>query len=562
MADPMDKIVDAYSNNRDWAVKAYQVGNQYNQVQGQLKEVEIQRKAQQLAIGEKIQKFMTDTALMPEGPMKKATIKQFQEGLAQSGVAQISPENIAALSDPNYRGLFGETAVALGGIKGTPEGDRIAMGLPGMVSSENVVSAMTQLRANLEKTKRSENKAASESSIINNLSNFFQEHPDLAKKYGLSASTPQSADWRAKSQIPGTREYEQLMGYSEAAGARKRADAEKKAALEERQQTTTEQSLANTQKQTEAQIAEGQRNRPNQLAISHYRDSGAAAGLPLANRTKTLRESGFENVGSVTDDQLLQMAEQGDEKAVRALNALTAQYIGMKDKKSDKDVAFEREHKLRNDFSTISKQFGEVINAANEIDRLIADNSPAAQNQLVGVLQILRDKGANAVREADLKSLGGSKAYINQIQSWLTKGLKGTPYTPADLRDIKKLAITTRNSAGAGMKTESSNIASAVKRYGVASEGVFGNYSDFIYGKAKADTLKGDTSFDAPVNNRGSSVQGRPAAGASSGMSPAKIEAAKAQLKGKTPQQIQNIKALFESRGASKSDIQKIFGGK
>lgn len=577
MAEPLDKIVDAYSNNRDWAVKAYQVGNQYNQVQGQLQQIEMQKQAHQMAIGEKIQGFMSEAVMMPEGPTKKAKIKQFQDTLAQMGVGAMSPENVAALSDPNYRDLLMQSLTSISGLKGTPEGDAAFKGLVGLVSNGSLVQAAVQMRDQLTRQRNAQTRANSMNSVYNNISGFISKHPDLAAKYGITSAMVSDPAVFEQMQNPATEMGRNFLQFSQEAGERERSDQVRTEARADAQLNLNKDQLKNTQQATAANIAEGKRNLPGFIAPQKYSDAGAS-GLSVMTRGKDLREFGFDP--ATTDAQLFELSQGGDENAARALNKLTSDYLAQekkKDQSKDKDKLVDD---LAKEWSGIREKRAPAINAINNINALINFKGNKFTDQaILGAIQTSAEGVASVVRANDAERYGPGGGLFNSLTATIQKLQSGGTYTDADRQKLRVYVKSLGESLKGTLKDAGATIYERGKARGLPLNQIFaqdaalwskGSWSPLQFtGPSGSETVSGTggPNVSTPtvrVGNPGGQIQARPAAGSQGArFSPQTIERMKADYqKAAAAGQGPAFEQALQRKNVSPAIINQVKGGR
>lgn len=577
MAEPLDKIVDAYSNNRDWAVKAYQVGNQYNQVQGQLKQIEMQKQAQQMAIGEKIQGFMSEAVMMPEGPTKKAKIKQFQDTLAQMGVGAMSPENVAAMSDPNYRDLFAQTLSQISGLKGTPEGDNIFKALPGAVSNQSLVQLAGQLRGQLETSRRAQTRANSMNSVYNNVAGFIAKNPDLAAKYGITSAMISDPAVFEQLQNPQSPMGQNFLRFSEEAGQRERADQVRTEARADETLNVTKEQLKNTQKSTDATIAANRRNLPGFIATQKYSDAGAS-GLSVMTRGKDLREFGLDP--ATTDAQLFELSQNGDENASRALDKLTADYLAQvkrEDKTKDKDKLVDD---LAKEWGGIREKRAPIIQSLNNIDALLSFKGNKFTDQaILGSIQSSAEGVTSVVRANDAARFGPGSGLFDNFMASIQKLQGGGTYTDKDRANIKKYSVSLRESLKGSLKDAGATIYERAVARKLPANQIFaqdaslwtgGNWKPLQYTTPSGSTTvpgTGGPNITTPsvtTGNPGGQVRARPAAGARGAQfSPQTIQRMSADYQRAAAQgQGPAFEQALQRKGVSPAIINQVKGGR
>lgn len=145
MAEPnynagLEKVAGAIENNRDWAMKAYSVANDERRLQMAQQQNDIQMKAQQLAIGEKRADMMRKITTQPEGSIKQALIKSFQETDQGLGLST-SPEFIAAMKDKTTAPEIAKALAWVAGRPNDPVAQRALMGLAQTTDYQQVLQA-------------------------------------------------------------------------------------------------------------------------------------------------------------------------------------------------------------------------------------------------------------------------------------------------------------------------------------------------------------------------------------------------------------------------------------
>lgn len=194
----------------------------------------------------------------------------------------------------------------------------------------------------------------------------------------------------------------------------------------------------------------------------------------------------------------LQRAQQGFTAAQNDLNrALETQKIGAQ----QGNQAFERANKLRDEYSTLTKDFRVVQDAYSKI-KSTSDSGAGDMSLLYSYVKLL-DPGS-VVRESEFGTAAASGSFGERVQGAVNRILTGERLPPTLREAFKSEAESLYKAQKSGADRLRSQYEDLASRYGIKKEDVIQDYTEKAPGPVKVTTaaeftaLPSGTTFIAP----------------------------------------------------------------
>lgn len=460
MANVLSDTLNVINNNRDWAMKAYETSNQQAQVENQLRQVQVQEKAQNLTIGKQIADESYRIAKMQNGPLKKVALKNFEGQLQQMNV-QYNPEYMAALQDPNIAPQMANSLIAFKDADDPMVSEDLQM-LVGNMPEKDIVEALIKRGNELSKQKTAKTTAQSQlmAPIIQNA---------LARP---EAITPAGADTIAQA-ATNTQQFVQQPG----AAGQVSSLIQGRAGLEQ-----SDYSDKKSAELLDIQTKKGAT--PGYVLGQKAADSGALGSIEegtgvlskktvdtILNDGKVKYKSVAEMLNAAQGAEGLVQDQGAQEKIKRLISAAEAEKAKQDKLKRKEDAEID----MGKEWDAMYKRYEPTVNALVSLQTLskLKGNS-VADNAMMGQLQVASEGVVSAIRAGDAARYGGSAGLADRFSKTVEELRSGAKYTPEMKRNIVQFTKVAEQYTAANMRSTGKGLFNRAKSRGVSIDNVFG----------------------------------------------------------------------------------------